>query len=229
MAIDISYDYSGNELTVKNTGAKVSFPYKIGTVLTYRGILVVLINPSVSCCTNLFGVDINGDIVWKIEYVQPWGVNTIFNGITLKDESLIACNKNGYTYYMEPVTGVIMYKENTENTNHRCTGNELTIMCTGKKVSFPSEINNVITCQNILIVLLGSPDNKKIPRTMLFGVHINGRIVWRIKNQDDSPHYNNSPFYNIWLENGKLGAWNGEYKYYIDPMTGKISGREYSR
>ena len=223
-SVRIDYNFHENELTIENTGAKVSFPYEIGRVLTYQNTLIVLINPPVLCCTNLFGVHINGSIVWKIKYVQPWSFS-IFNEIALKDENLIAYNKNGYTYYIEPMTGRIMYRENTENTNHSCSGNELTIKNTGVKVSFPSEIDEVVTYKSIFIVLIEGSAKNIVCNENVFGVHENGNIIWQIENVGS--RYSR-PFVGIFLKNGILEASNvNDYLYYIEPMTGKIIGREF--
>jgi hypothetical protein len=45
-SVRIDYNFHENELTIENTGAKVSFPYEIDEVVTYKSIFIVLIEGS---------------------------------------------------------------------------------------------------------------------------------------------------------------------------------------
>jgi hypothetical protein len=101
------YDYSGYELIMKSTGAKVSFEREINKVLVCQNMLIVLVERGPSDKENIFGVNINGDIIWQIERMNREIMCSSFTNIALKNEKLMAYNRNDCVYNIDPMTGRI--------------------------------------------------------------------------------------------------------------------------
>ena len=96
-----------------------------------------------------------------------------------------------------------------------------------KKICFNHEITKVISCDDLVVVLLNIPDGTKFNEN-IFGVDSEGRIKWQIEKI--LPDSDDSPYVDIRKLSDGLYAfnWSG-IKTKIKLETGKVVYKQVSK
>lgn len=89
-----------------------------------------------------------------------------------------------------------------------------------KAINFPHPIADVLTVNNLVLVLLEIPNDEDNPKNIV-AITMDGQILWKIDTPTEGNY--NQPYHFIRTENGKAYAtnWDG-YEYVIDLDSGAV-------
>ena len=98
---------------ILNNGKVVKFSQKVEEILQFQNMLIVRIESPMGVVfnENIYGVDLNGVIIWQIPKVDHVHENSPYTGMKLAGDSIILYSREGVEHTIEPKTGKIIKKE----------------------------------------------------------------------------------------------------------------------
>lgn len=246
------YETDDNILRITSAGGKtveVEFPYWIGSVIEYSGILVVRYETPADKFDNrnVYGVLPDGTIKWRIFKARYPSANSQFTcDIERKGELVKVKNWSDISFLLNPMTGEVVeidpkdkieyqikgdvydfamvdYDYRIDNTDLYITSAEGKTM----QVQFPYRISDVVAFPEVLIVRYETPmgviDNRNV-----FAVSPDGTIKWRVF--ECAHAFEDSPYTCIKRKEDLLylGNWDG-WDSYANPVTGEKIREEFTK
>ena len=107
--------YSGNQLFLEN-GTRVSFEFDIKKIISFENFIAVLLEipPGTIFNENVFGVSLNGEIIWQIEKLFPDTEDSPHTNIKSSVNGLEAYNWSGVKVGVHLRTGKTTYRRITK-------------------------------------------------------------------------------------------------------------------
>lgn len=108
----------------------------------------------------------------------------------------------------------------TEEKSYQIEGKSLTFASSGATIDFDCPVAEVLPYGDVYVVRI-EPEPGHIMNENVFGIHRNGRILWRIEKKKHV--YDDSPYMGIYRHGETVHAGNldGDVLV-IDPGTGRI-------
>lgn len=97
-------------------GKTAEFPYPVSKVKYFEGVYIVLVEPPFGerFNENAYGVNGEGEILWKVTAVKHVREDSPYTGISEKAGVALLHNWDGYTLAIEPRTGKILREQFTK-------------------------------------------------------------------------------------------------------------------
>lgn len=110
MTAKINYSTHGNELIVNSSN--LSFPWPVAQVIHFDESIVVRLEPDVGSKfnENVYGVNLNGKIIWKIEPCRHVYEDSPYTHIAADGDIVKLSNWDGDELFVSPKTGTILKK-----------------------------------------------------------------------------------------------------------------------
>jgi len=100
----------GNALVLLSSGLRVGFLWPIDKVLEFENAYIVRISPEPGSCfnENVFGVALDGKLLWQIEARKHVYADSCYTEILKSDDKAKLFNWDGDELIVEPLTGKIL-------------------------------------------------------------------------------------------------------------------------
>lgn len=110
MSTSIEYSFINNVLQIETSGVDVPFKWPVADVVAFDDVLVVRIEPDPGTCVNenVFGVGIDGQVVWTIEKRKHVYDDSPYTSIIAKDGKVKLFNWDGDELLVEPKNGDVI-------------------------------------------------------------------------------------------------------------------------
>jgi hypothetical protein len=108
------YTTKENKLYIQGS-IHVDLPYDIKQVLEASNMLVVLLEiPKMASMTeNVFGIDLDGVIVWQVENIPETSIHPLLwyaDMRKINEQTIRLFNWNGWAVDIDPATGVVKHR-----------------------------------------------------------------------------------------------------------------------